>query len=211
MPEPTLIAAFKAAKDGIDVLDKMGALEGVLLKLKSNPDKAAIKLTQALGELKLGYTMLHNELLELGSLSYSAEELRDTQKRLKALQSGKLRAELAAVKGNSSRIESIYHRYLTGWFDRVLTKVEAARIQRLFYDLGHMDGKFLRSADALSEIAQKHAREVLLLLQAKDTDQATKVTQRLELKLLPLTEQLSNYMVRLWELQTKFIAITRAL
>jgi hypothetical protein len=211
MPEPASIAAFKLAKDGIDVLDKMGALESVLLKLKSSPDKAAIKLTQALSELNLGYTLLHNELLELGSLSYSTEELRDTQKRLKALQSGKLRAELAAVKGNCSRIQSIYYRYLTGWFDRVLTKVEAARIRRLFFDLGHMDGKFLRSADALSDIAQKHAAEVLVLLQAKNTDQATRLTQRLELKLLPLTEQLSNYMVRLWDLQTKFIAITRAL
>jgi hypothetical protein len=209
--DPTGIMALKAAKDGIDVLDKLGALERVLLKLKSNPDKAVAKLTQALGELNLGYTKLHNEMIELGSMSFSAEDIRETRKRLKELQSKKLATELAALKGNCTRIDNIYRRYLTGWFDRVLTKPESARLKRLFFDLADMDGRFLRSADALSDIAQRHATKMLVLLDAKDVDRAVKQARHLELRLAPMTEQLSDYMKRLWDLNTKLIAITRAL
>ena len=44
MPDPATIVLLKATKEGIDVLDKLGVLERVLLKLKSNPDKAVAKL-----------------------------------------------------------------------------------------------------------------------------------------------------------------------
>jgi hypothetical protein len=150
-------------------------------------------------------------MISLGSLSFTPDDLRDTGKRLKELRGGKLKTELAAVKGNCARIDSIYHRYLTGWFDRVLTKAESARIQRLFFDLSDMDGRFLGSADALSNIAQQHATAILLLLQGKDVKKAMQLTHRLDVKLTPMTQQLSNYMSRLWDLQAQFIAISRAL
>jgi hypothetical protein len=210
MPDPATIVLLKATKEGIDVLDKLGVLERVLLKLKSNPDKAVAKLTQALGELTLGYTMLHNEMIELGSLSFSQEDIPETQTRLKALETGKLGTELEAVKGNCTRITNIYNRYLTGWFDRVLTKGEAKQIERLFSDLATMDGRFLRSADSLSNIAKQYAAKARRLIETGQVAQATKLTRDLDKKLVPMTRRLSNYMTRLWNLQTQLIVITRS-
>jgi hypothetical protein len=211
MADPMGIMALKAAKDGIEVLDKLGLLEQVLLKLKSNPDKAVAKLTQALGELNLGYTKLYNDMIELGSLSFSPDDISETRKRLKALRSGKLKTELASVKGSCARIDSIYRRYLTGWFSEVLTKAESKKIKALFFDLADMDGKFMGSAVGLSEIAQQHATKTLLLLQDNKIDQAIKLTQKLDKKLAPMTNQLSGYMTLLWEMQTELIGITRAI
>jgi hypothetical protein len=57
---------MKTLNEGVKVLDQLGVLERLFLKLANNPDKAATKLTVALAELAAGYTALHNEMLFLG-------------------------------------------------------------------------------------------------------------------------------------------------
>ena len=210
MPEPIATATLGAIKSGIEVLDKLGALEKVALKLKSNPDRAAARLTQALNELKVGYTTLHSELVELSVMSYEADELKATKRRLRSLATDKLRGELSSAKGNCALIDSIYHRYLTGWFDRALTKPEAVRVRRLFTDLADMDGNFIRGADALSGVAKQHAAKVLSALQMDDLAKAELLTKQLAQQIDPMIERLGEHMQRLWELQASFIRLSRA-
>ena len=203
-------AALLTTKSGIEVLEKLGALEKVVLKLKANPDKAAARLTQALNELKVGYTALHSELVDISVMSYESDELKATKRRLRLLATGRLRTELESAKGSCALIDSIYHRYLTGWFDRVLTKPEALRIRRLFADLADMDGNFIRGADALSEVAKQHATEVLAALQQGDSAKAELLTSKLARRIDPMLERLGEHMQRLWELQASFIRLSRA-
>ena len=210
MPDPILLAALQTTKEGIDVLDKLGALDRVILKLKSNPDKAAGRLNQALGELKLGYTALHNEMVALGGLSWEPEDLAETRDRLRALRSGQLKVELARMKGSCTLINNIYQRYLRGWFDRVLTSAESTSLENLFMDLATMDGRFIGSADALSDVAQHHATEALRLLDAGDMAGAAILTLELDARLVPMIGQLSSHMARMWEMQAEFMGISGA-
>ena len=208
--EPASLLALKATKDGVELLDKIGALERLSLKLVSNPDKAISKLNVALGELTMGYTAFHNEILALSTLSFEQEDLKDVRARLVRLKDGRLMADLAPLKGSCVRIISIYKRYLTGWFNDVLTKREAQRLELVFIQLSSMDGRFLRGAEALSALAQQHATELLGLLQEKRYSDAALVTAKFERTLAPVRQKLSRNLAMLWVLQERFTKASRA-
>jgi hypothetical protein len=206
-----MLSGFKTLNEGVKVLDQLGVLERLFLKLASHPDKAAGKLTAALAELAAGYTALHNEMVFLGTISVADEDLPELKRRLTALGDGRLAAELRSSKGSCGKIWNLYQRYLQGWFSKAFNKAEAKELEAVFLEFSHMDGKFILAAQALSDDAKRLATRLLALLHKKDTEAAQALIDASEQELAPLREQLSNHMKKLWDLQSRFIQISGAL
>jgi hypothetical protein len=208
VPDPATAVSITAVKDGIEVLEKLGVLERLRLKLVNDPDQAARHLSVALAELVSGYTALHSEIVAFGLLSVDEPGL-DAKTKLTRLSDGHLAAELHAVKGSCARIWNIYERYLKGWFSHALNKNEARELRAVFVHLSNMDGEFVRAAEQLSELAARFAKEILTLLRKKRAKEATEKMRELEQALEPLREELSAKMAGLWDLQAKFIKLAR--
>jgi hypothetical protein len=200
-----------AIKAGIDVLDSLGLLERLSLKLVSNPDKAARRLSNALGEVESGYTALHTEILELSTLSFELDELNTTRRRLLRVSDGWVADEVLSIKSSCSRISNIYQRYLTGWFSNVLRAEEAQTLAVLFDELACKDEILTQAVKDVSSAAQQFASRVLELLSQGNVAEARSYAREFEKQLTPLREQLTNSMKRLWDLQDRFIKVGRAL
>lgn len=196
-------------KNGIDVLEKLGVLEKLSLKLINNPDKAAKHLNLALAELDTGYSALHDEMIELGTLSFAPKSRKDTHKRLLRIKDGRIADEVNSVRGSCTRIWNIYQMFLSGWFSRVLVPREADDLHSLFVVLASMDSRFINAVDILSSKAQQFAVEVLTHLDNGDALAAESLVKGFEKELAPMREQLTNSMKQLWKLQDKFIEVGR--
>ena len=196
-------------KTGIDVLEKLGFLEKLSLKLVSNPDKAARHLNVALTELETGYKALHDEMVLLGNLSFGPEQLRESRQILIRMKDGRVVDEVLSVKGSCSRIWNIYTRFLKGWFSRVLNADEAQELESLFFALGCMDGGFIQAVEDLSTKAQEFAKTALDHLDKKRMSAVESLTTDLERELAPIRKHLTDSMKRLWDLEDQFIKVGR--
>lgn len=208
MTDPMIAPSLSAVKTGIEVLEKLGILERLRLKLVSDPDQAARHLSVALAELVSGYTALYREIVAFGLLDVDEPEL-DAKKKLTDLSGGRLAAELRSVKGSCKRIRNIYDRFLTGWFSHAFNEEEAREIHDVFFEFTDMDDKFVLAAEQLSELAGRFAKEILDLLRDNRVNEANARLRELEEALEPLREELSAKMADLWNLQAKFIQLAR--
>jgi hypothetical protein len=209
MTEPASVITVAAVKDGVEMLDKLGVLDRVRLKLASDPDRASRELSIALAELLAGYTALHSEIVSLSMLDVD-EPGRTIDQKLTRLADGSMAAELHSVKGSCARIWNIYERYLTGWFSRALAPQEAAEIRAVFDNLGSSDGAFVLAAEELSSAAQQAAKEALRLRRLGGPNDAARRLATLATQLEPHREALSANMAKLWQLQADFIKMARA-
>src|SRR5215475_182510 len=112
------------AKDLTDVLDKLGIIQAVKRKLVAQPDPALDKLVTALQEVSKIYDVLQQEVTNLLSLDFDPSPTSDAAKSrqkdratLIALEGGELAARMRQAKGNSAKIQNIYHKYLTPCFE----------------------------------------------------------------------------------------------
>lgn len=208
MTDPATISVG-AVKDGVELLDKLGILDRLRLKLASDPDRASRELTIALTELVTGYTALHKEIVSLSMLDVD-EPGRSVEQKLTRLADGSMAAELHGVKGSCSRIGNIYDRYLTGWFSRALAPEEAQALHAAFQSLGSSDGAFVLAAEELSSAAQQAAKEALRLRRLGSPNDAARRLAELAIQLEPYREALSANMAKMWQLQAHFIQVARA-
>lgn len=201
-----LISAAGGIKEGINLLDKIGVLERLALKLVSNPDKALNKLIIALNELNMGYTTLYNEMLALGNIDLEDNDHKKARKQLTRVKEGHIKASIISVKGSCARIGKIYDTYLNGWFSCALgDDKDVAELDQLFWSLRDVDDLFLEGVNKLTEIAEKGAKDILLFIDTNRLSEAKQAIDELEGQLAPLREQLCTDMRRLWSLQEQFI------
>jgi hypothetical protein len=205
--------ALSTVKGGIEVLDKLGILERLRLKLFNDPDQAARYLSVALSELVGGYTALHNEIVAFGLLDVDEGPGHTVMDKLTRLRDGRLGGELSSVKGSCARIGNIKTRYLNGWLNRIFINNprEQNEIEQVFNDLATVDGAFVKAAETLSGFAAQFAEEVLSLLRSNKTDEANARLKEIEIAFDPLRQDLSTKMTELWNLQAKFIELAHSI
>lgn len=194
---------FGEVKTGLEVIDKLGLLEPVVLKLITNPDKAASRLDLALNELSTGYNAFYNAIIKLSIVSFKSEEINESREFLLKVKDGCIATEIFSVKGSCQKIWNIYQKYLTGWISSVLNKQEASEIEELFLDLQDMDGKFIRAVEQLSSEAQKFAADVLHKINIAQYAEAEYLRNNFEDELAPFRSELTQNIKELWNLQSK--------
>jgi hypothetical protein len=207
--EVSTMIDIASIKTGVEVLEKLGVLERLALKLVNNPHKAARQLNLALSELSRGYTVFYHELLALGNISFEDKDLNNTCEQLTKIKDGHIEAELGSVKGSCSKIWNIYETYLEGWFSSFLSPLEQGELTGVFMELADVDDRFLGAVKGLSNSAKIIATNLLTLVKKQRITEARAIVENIETDLAPMREALSLRMKQLWDLQERFIKVGR--
>jgi hypothetical protein len=198
-------AAIKAAEE----LDKSIGLIGKLVgKLKTQPDLAAQKLGQALGEVTKTLQAVDDASAEYLSLGIDEGALGKSSKELLAVEGGRLSTEVQRGLGHCHLIGNIHWTYLDKWFKRTLDGAEYDMIREVFSKLESADGGMF---DLLASVASKLEQEatVVIDLVAKgdETGARTRVLSAMP-ELRPLRKTISKTMSAIYSLQAQFVDIT---
>lgn len=201
-----LAAAAKAAQE----LDKaVGVIAKVVGKLKAQPDIAAQKLAQALGEVAKTLQVVENTTSEFLSLGIDQGALATRSKLLLEISGGSLTTEVERGRGHCHVIDNIYRSYLDKWFARVLKKTnDYESIKLVFKRLGNADGELFYDLEQLAAKLEKEAGEVLeLVVKRQEKKARSRVLSALP-ALQPLRKTMSKTMQTLYTMQSDFIDIS---
>lgn len=195
----------------ITVLSSLSGLEQVKSKLKKNPDIAGEKLLIVLSELGKSYQALDDSLLGLVTLSFDDEEnMREAQRFLMDMQSGRLRIAVEAARGHCHTISNIYQRYLSKWFSRVLNRSEAAELEHLFRQLDEFDSLFIGSLERLYRQLDETVDQLLKDLKTGRIHDARSRVKKLANDLRDPRRDLASGLAMLWTLQGEFTELSGA-
>ena len=201
-----LLAAAKAA----DELDKgLGVIAKVVGKLKAQPDVAAQKLAQALGEVAKTLQVVENSASEYLSLGIDKGALATKSKLLLEISSGSLATEVKRGRGHCHVIGNIYWTYLDKWFARVLKKTnDYDAIRTVFQRLGNADDDLFNDLEQLAAKLEQEAGEVLdLVVKRQEKKAQARVLSALP-TLQPVRKTMSKTMQTLYGMKTEFIDIS---
>lgn len=201
-----LAAAGKAAEE----LDKaVGIIAKVVGKLKAQPDIAAQKLAQALGEVAKTLQVVENTTSEFLSLGIDQGALSTRSKLLLEISGGSLTTEVKRGRGHCHVIGNIYWTYLDKWFARVFKKTnEYESIKLVFQQLGNADDDLFHDLEQLADKLEKEAGDVLeLVIKRQEKKARARVLSALH-ALQPMRKTMSKTMQTLYTMQSEFIDIT---
>ena len=199
--------AVKAAEE----LDKaVGIIAKLVSKLKGQPDLAAQKLAQALGEVAKTLQVVDNAATEFLSLGIDEGALEKNSKRLLDIDGGRLSAEVERGRGHCHIIGEIYWKYLDRWFQRVFQENEYDSVRTVFMDLGNADNDLFRDLASVASKLEEEAGHVLNLVVEGDNGQGrARVLSALPV-LRPLRRTMSKTMQTLYAMQSDFVDMTGA-
>lgn len=200
----------------LDIIDKFNIIKLVKSKLIKQPDPAAEKLVTALEELSKIYTALESEISRYLSIYFdraqSAEERKDERKNLIELEGGEIVARMGKARGHCGKIWNIYVKYLTPWFDKLLSPKEQEKMQSLFRELSEIDSHMV---DAINEVADwltRQAHDTLNLVDANppQIEKANQYISEARRDIFETRRAIENSMRTLLDLQAEFIGISGA-
>lgn len=202
-------AEFAVAGKAADELDKaVGIIAKVVAKLKTQPDIAAQKVAQALGEVAKTLLVVENTTSEFLSLGIDDGALAKRSKLLLEISGGSLTTEVKRGRGHCHVIGNIYSQYLDKWFARVLKKKDYESIKGVFEKLGDADDDLFYHLEQLAAKLEKEAGDVLeLVIKGQEKEARSRVLSALT-ALQPLRKTMSKTMQTLYTMQTDFIDIT---
>lgn len=197
--------AFKAF---LDLAKELGYLERVQRKLMRRPEEASVKLKEVLAELSGTYSAIEAEVNEflairVSSLPDNVEAL-EVSTKLRRLTSGQQRAEMRRAKANCKEIWNTYNAYLKPWFTKVLDRDENEELFFLFRQLMDVDERLSDGIDASAEWLRYEATRALSLVQAGEYEAVNIRILESEKRWRPVSNLLSDSMVRMYELQASF-------
>jgi hypothetical protein len=201
-----LLKAGEAAQE----LDKaVGLIANVVEKLKAQPDAAALKLTQALGEIAKTLQVVEGATTEFLSLGIDQGALTTKSKLLLDISAGSLTTEVQRGRGHCHVIGNIYYTYLDKWFARVLKKTNDYQpIKDVFARLGNADVDLFYYLETLTGKLEKEAGDVLdLVVMHQEPAARVRVLSSLPV-LQPLRKTMAKTMQTLYSVRNEFIDIT---
>jgi hypothetical protein len=198
-------AAVKAAEE----LDKSIGLIGKLVaKLKTQPDLAAQKLGQALGEVAKTLQAVDDASAQFLSLGIDEGALAKNSTALLEIEGGRLRAEVQRGLGHCHLIGHIHHTYLDKWFKRTFDDAEYSTIGDVFRGLEAADGGLFDVLASVSITLEREASAVLdLVVNGDEAGARARVLSALP-QLRPLRKTLSKTMADIYAMQAQFVDIT---
>src|SRR5262245_9357590 len=133
-----ILSAPKQIEESINVINRLAA------KLKADPDAAAAKLADALGEIEKTCRALDDALQKFLLLAFDPQPANVAP--LLDIGGNRLVVTVESGRGHCHEIKSIYDRYLDRWFDRVFKKdtQERKELRQLFSTLGDADEHLFR-------------------------------------------------------------------
>jgi hypothetical protein len=200
--------AIKSAEE----LDKaVGIVAKLVGKLKANPDLAAQKLSQALGEVAKTLQSVDNAASDFLSLGIDEGALTKNSKLLLDIEGGSLISEVARGRGHCHVIGNIYWTYLDKWFERIFSAEDYAAVKDVFQNLGDADQDLFCDLEHVAVTLQEEAEATLdLVLQNEEANARTRVLSALPI-LRPLRKTISKTMQTLYSMQGDFIDIAGSL
>jgi hypothetical protein len=200
-------SAVKAAEE----LDKaVGIIAKLVRKLKAEPDLAAEKLGQALGEVARTLQVVDNATSQYLSLGIDEGALAKSSTLLLHIEGGDLCAEVERGRGHCHKMREIYEKYLDKWFDRAFNRAEHDRIANVFQGLGYGDISLFEVLAQVAETLQTEAGLVLdFVIKGEEANARARVLSALKV-LRPLRKTISKTMQTLYSLQSDFVDIAAA-
>jgi len=198
----------------INLAGKFGVLDQAKNKLMKQPDPAAEKLGEVLKELSKTYQAIDTELTNYLGIWFDANDVKGVaaqRKILISLEGGNVKVRMAESRGHCSKIRSIYERFLSPWFARVLDDSENRDIKDLFENLTSFDLNIIFAIDELADWLQYRAGTVLDMIGNADYLGANQEIERDRIDVRDARVNLSVILMELFQLQADFINITGAL
>ena len=139
--------------------------EGLLSALGKNPEPAAERLAEALGEVEKMLTALDAELVRFLVLDFSSPDVaREDLKALVELSAGQARVNIEKARGHCSMIKLIYETHLEGWLSNALNSSDQNMIRPIFDNMQGADDVIIYAAEQVDRFLSENAEEVLSLL-----------------------------------------------
>jgi murein DD-endopeptidase MepM/ murein hydrolase activator NlpD len=201
---PVELSASDALSTSLEILDKLGILEKVYLKLVNNPTKAADELNKILGYLESAFKQIQTSVAQMCTLSFAPDDLASTRRVLIEKDNG-LSQELRQVSIHCVDISRIYYSYLDAIIPALLNKTESKKIKALFDDLTNADGHFRNAVDVLDHQLKSFAHQALTHLDQKELKKAESLTRQLFQDLKPARRVLEDKLSELSRLQLQFV------
>jgi hypothetical protein len=205
----TGVALMAAGKAALELEKAVETIAKVVGKLKAEPDIAAQKLSQALGEVAKTLQVVQTTTSEFLSLGIDDGALAKNSKLLLDITGGSLTTEVQRGRGHCHVIGNIYYMYLDKWFARVLKKTNDYDSIKLVFDrLGNADDDLFNDLEQLAVKLENEAQEVLdLVVKGEAKTARSQVLAALPV-LQPLRKTMSKTMQTLYTMQTVFVDIT---
>jgi hypothetical protein len=198
----------------IGLVDKLGIMNAVKDKLIKRPDPAADKLITALEELAKVFGALNSEISTYLSVAFyegqGFKERAQERAHLVELEGDQIKARMARAKGHCKKITNIYDKYLTTWFDRVLSRDESQKMRELYWALAESDDYMIDAIDETSSWLSQQAEETLNLVDDDKFPAAADKVKRARAEVLPKRKAISEALTTLFKLQSEFIVISGA-
>jgi len=198
-------------KELTEVSDKLGVIQAVKRKFVSQPDPALDKLVTALEEVSKIYDALQSEIKGLLSLYFDPSATPEAARSraleratLVALEGGELAVRMRKAKGHSSKIENIYAKYLSPWFQRLLTPEESNSMFEFFHFFHGVDLAMVNRIEEIATWLSQQAKTVADLVDSDRFDEANKHIKDLRNELRPMREDIAKIMKVLFELEAEF-------
>ncbi len=199
--------AVKSAEE----LDKaVGIVAQLVGKLKAQPDLAAQKLGQALGEVAKTLQVVDSAASQFLSLGIDEGALAKNSKLLLDIDAGSLSTEVKRGRGHCHVIGEIYWKYLDKWFARAFDGNEYQSAKEVFQELGNADRDLFEDLEKVAVTLEAEAGAVLdLVVNAQEANARSRVLSALP-ALRPLRKTISKTIQTLYSMQSEFVDITGA-
>ena len=212
MPIAEIAGITSTAKNAVDTLDRLDVLEKVKNKLFNNPDRAAKHLVRVLSEIEVVYRELERPILILSTLEFEpARQPRKSRTYLRRLKNQGLRKQISDARNSCGQIKNIHRRYLTGWFNRALSKREVQSLNSLFDHMSILDDSLVGVMWGLSDRLRAAAERILTAVDANDPKTAQQYIRSEERRFDSTVQKLNRKLAKLTDLKGDFIRMSGAL
>jgi len=189
----------------VALMDKLGVIDEVKIKLLGTPDLANDKLVVALEEAKKIYQLVEKMLSTYLSVEFDQTSRQDEREVLVKLEGGELLSEVEQARPICHKIERIYRQYLRVWFGKYLEKDEQLKMEGLFQQLGMADDQLVDQLIQVAKWLAEEAKATLDLVDGDDLDAANRRIKAARKEVLPFRQVLSESMRKLFALQVAFL------
>jgi hypothetical protein len=200
----TAVAAVKQADEALGVIEKL------VVKLRAQPDIAAVKLSAALDEIVKTYRVVDQALNAYASLAIDKDALTTRSQELLTIAGGSLGVQVEEGRGSCSKIGNIYQEHLKRWFERAFNQEEQFAIEKAFIwpgGLGDADDILFCELTKLVKQLESEAVDALALVIEKRPDEARQSVLRTYMTLVPVQQAMAQAMQQMFKLKNQLIQV----
>ena len=189
----------------LSLIEKLGFIDEVKIKLLGTPDLADDKLVVALEETEKIYQLVENMLSTYLSVEFDQTSCQEERKVLVKLEGGELLSEVEQARPICRKIERIYRHYLRVWFGKYLEEDEQLKMEGLFQQLGTADDQLVDQLIQVAKWLTEEAKATLDLVDGDNLDAANRRIKAARKEVLPFRQVISDSMRKLFALQADFL------